>query len=97
MKYQTIVFDINKPTLKQVKVPLESDYGVAVKVYKDGQPVSADLSVGSVACTEGPNGWKLAELSSGNTPTTKYLPVEASKAPSMSASVSATLSAAAVS
>lgn len=44
-----------------------------------------------MACTEGPNGWQLAELSSGNAPTTKYLPVEASKAPSMSASVSATL------
>lgn len=28
MKYQTIVFDVNKPTLKQVKVPLESDYGM---------------------------------------------------------------------
>ena len=28
MKYQTIVFDVNKPTLKQGKVPLESDYGM---------------------------------------------------------------------
>lgn len=35
MKYQTTIFDVNKPTLKQVKVPLESDYGVAVKVCKD--------------------------------------------------------------
>ena len=35
MKYQTKVFDVNKPTLKQVKVPLETDYGVAAKVCKD--------------------------------------------------------------
>lgn len=97
MKYSTINYDFNRPMPNVVKAPLNSDIGVAIKVWKDGQLVSVDLSVDGVACTEGPNGWQLAELSSGNAPTTKYLPVEASKAPSMSASVSATLSAAAVS
>lgn len=71
MEYKTITFDANRPSPQQITEPLNSVYGVAVKVYKDGQPVSADLSVGGTACTEGPDGAKLAELSSGNFQTMK--------------------------
>ena len=66
MEYKTLRYDMNRPVAQRITEPLNSAYGVAVKVYRDGQPVSADLSVGGTACTEGPGGWKLAELSSGN-------------------------------
>ena len=58
---------------------MNSEYGVAVKVYKDEQLVSADLSVDGVACVEGFDGWQLAELSSGNTEIMKSLDVIAYK------------------
>lgn len=71
MKITTLEYNANQPITKQITEPLNSVYCVAVKVYKDGQPVSADLSVGGTACTEGPDGTKLAELSSGNFQTMK--------------------------
>lgn len=76
MKYKTITFDANRPIPQQITEPLNSDYGVAVKVYKDGLLVDADLSVDGVACVEGFDGWKLAELSSGNVQTMKTIDVE---------------------
>lgn len=67
MKYQTIVFDINKPTLKQVKVPLESDYGVAVKVKKNGQYVEdATVTLDGEQPSGAYNGWSLFQLSAGS-------------------------------
>ena len=83
MKYFTLDYNANAPTPKCIKVPVNSEYGVAVKVYKDGQLVSADLSVGQTACTEGPDGWQLAELSSGNVETMKTVDVEARKEPTV--------------
>lgn len=60
MKYQTTIFDINKPTLKQVKVPLESDYGVAVKVKKNGQYVEdATVTLDGEQPSDAYNGWSL--------------------------------------
>lgn len=79
MKYFTLDYNQNAPTPKCIKVPVNSEYGVAVKVYKDGQLVSADLSVDGVACVEGFDGWQLAELSSGNVETMKTLDVTAYK------------------
>lgn len=79
MKYFTLDYNANAPTPKCIKVPVNSEYGVAVKVYKDEQLVSADLSVDGVACVEGFDGWQLAELSSGNVETMKTLDVEACK------------------
>lgn len=79
MEYKSITFDMNKPIVQQITEPLNSAYGVAVKVYKDGQLVSADLSVGQTACTEGPDGWQFAELSSGNVEIMKTIEVTANK------------------
>lgn len=79
MEYKSITFDMNKPIVQQITEPLNSAYGVAVKVYKDEQLVSADLSVDGVACVEGFDGWQLAELSSGNVETMKTLDVTAYK------------------
>lgn len=36
MKYFTLDYNANAPTPKCIKVPVNSEYGVAVKVYKDG-------------------------------------------------------------
>ena len=79
MEYKSITFDMNQPIAQQITEPLNSAYGVAVKVYKDGQLVSADLSVDGTVCTEGPDGWQFAELSSGNVETMKTIEVTASK------------------
>ena len=79
MKYFTLDYNANAPTPKCIKVPVNSEYGVAVKVYKDEQLVSADLSVDGVACVEGFDGWQLVELSSGNVETMKTLDVIAYK------------------
>lgn len=73
MKYATIEYDFNRPTNKVLTEPLNSDYGVAVKVYKDGQLVDADLSVDGVACEEGIDGWKLCELSTNSEEGTKKI------------------------
>ena len=83
MKYKTITFDANRPVAKQITEPLDSDYGIAVKVYKDGEPISADLSVDGAACTYGPDGWHLAELSSGNVETMKIVDVDVAKDPTI--------------
>ena len=77
MEYKTITFDANRPSPRQITEPLNSVYGVAVKVYKDGQPVSADLSVGGIAADDGPDGMKLVELSSGGAQGMKRLAVAA--------------------
>lgn len=73
MKYKALTFDANKPIPQQITEPLNSDYGVAVKVYKDGQLVDADLTVDGVACEEGFGGWKLCELSTNSEEGTKKI------------------------
>jgi hypothetical protein len=35
-EYITVNYDVNRPSNKVVSVPLDSQYGLAVKVYKDG-------------------------------------------------------------
>jgi len=39
---------LNQPTVKQITVPLNSTFGVAVKVTKDGEPLSCELDELSV-------------------------------------------------
>lgn len=68
MKYSTINYNLNTPMPKVVKAPLNSDIGVAIKVWKDGQLLDTDLSVDGLSATSTRNGWQLFELSSGSTP-----------------------------
>lgn len=79
MKYKALTFDANRPIPQQITEPLNSDYGVAVKVYKDEQLVDAALSVGGVETVEGPDGWKLCELSTDSKEGMKILDVEVNK------------------
>lgn len=81
MKYYKLEYNANQPSNKQISVPTDSVYGVAVKVYKDGQLVDADLSVDGKNAKELVDGWKAVELSSGTFPATKTLDVELEAAP----------------
>lgn len=63
MKYSTINYDSNRPIPNVVKAPLNSDIGVAIKVWKDGQLLDTDLSVDGLSATSTRNGWKLFDLS----------------------------------
>lgn len=66
MKYSTINYDSNRPIPNVVKSPLNSDIGVAIKVWKDGQLLDADLSVDGLSATSTRNGWQLFDLSTGS-------------------------------
>lgn len=77
MKYKTITFDANKPIMNQITEPLNSVYGIAVKMKVDGQYVDIDsLSVDGTPSIETRNGWTLTELSTGSTPDLKLMDVE---------------------
>ena len=63
MKYSTINYDSNRPMPNVVKAPTNSDIGVAIKVWKDGQEIDAGLSVNGISAASTRNGWQLFELS----------------------------------
>lgn len=90
MKYKALTFDTNRPIPQQITEPLNSDYGVAVKVYKDEQLVDADLSVDGVACVEGFDGWKLCDLSTNSEEGTKKIIVAVDKQPTTYAELDTT-------
>lgn len=37
MQYKTMIFDANRPVVQSITEPLNSEYGIAVKVKKDGE------------------------------------------------------------
>ena len=65
MKYYKLDYNANQPSNKQISVPTDSVYGVAVKVYRNGELVNGDLSVGGLSATT-KGDWKLVDLSSGS-------------------------------
>lgn len=67
MKYYKLDYNANQPSNKQISVPDNSDFGVAVKVYKDDIPTSGLVTIGDLSGTAGPDGYSLVELSSGGT------------------------------
>lgn len=81
MTYKTLEYDMNSPCLKQVVEPLDSTYGLAIRIVKDGQvvPLSAqgDIVVDGQDSFRLKNTWQLFELSSGSEPQTKTLSVVA--------------------
>lgn len=50
-KYCTIECDYNYPGAKALTVPLESDYGVAVKMKRNGEVLTSGILVGEVAAS----------------------------------------------
>jgi len=79
MKYKTLTFDANRPVAKQITEPLDSDYGIAVKVYKDGECLDYSLFVDGKELEEYKDGWKTVQLSTGSIPCQKQLEVLVSK------------------
>jgi hypothetical protein len=80
MKYATIEYDFNRPTNKVLTEPLDSDYGIAVRCWKDGEIQEYDISVGGISATTTSDTWQLFELSTGSTPCTKNYTVGMDKA-----------------
>lgn len=67
MKYYKLNYDANRPSVKQVSVPDNSDFGVAVKMYKNDMPTGGLVTIGDLSGEAGPDGYSLFELSSGDT------------------------------
>ena len=72
MTYKTLEYNMNYPFFKQVTVPLESTYGIAVRIVKNGQvlPLLAqdDIVVNGQSGVGTQGTWQLFELSSGSVP-----------------------------
>lgn len=66
MKYKTITFDANKPIAQQITEPTNSEYGIAVKAYKNDKVVDpSKVSISNVEkAKETEDGWSLYKLSS---------------------------------
>lgn len=82
MNYYTIDYDVNRPMANQITVPMNSEYGIGVRIIKDNEPVNlemGELSVNGMSATSQVNGYNLYELSSGNVETMKSLDVIAYK------------------
>lgn len=81
MKYQTLEYNMNSPCLLQVVEPLDSTYGLAVRVVKNGQVMplldQGDIFVDGQSGVGTRGTWQLFELSSGSEPQAKMLSVDA--------------------
>lgn len=76
MRVATLNYNANQPTLQQIIVPTNSKYAVGVRVSKDGNVISGDLSVGGIAATDNKGGFNIVELSSDNAETLKRFDVD---------------------
>ena len=76
MRVATINYSANQPTLQQIIVPTDSKYAVGVRVTKDGEIISGDLSVGGIAASDNKGGFGIVELSSDSSETLKLYDVD---------------------
>lgn len=86
MKYFTIDHDMNRPMPNQINVPLNSEYGIGVRVFKNEQPIELgmdELSVNGMSAVTQVGGYNLYELSSGDVQTMKTVDVDVTKAPTL--------------
>ena len=65
-KYYTIDYDLNRPTNKIVSAPLNSNFGVGVRMWRNGSALNSDIKVGGIASSGTRGGYKLFDLSTGN-------------------------------
>ena len=82
MKVQTLDYNLNQPMAKQITVPLNSTFGVAVKVTKDGEAADIamdELSVGGLTAVSQVDGYNIYELSSGDAGQMNSLNVDVDK------------------
>lgn len=67
MKYYKLDYNANQPSNKQISVPTDSVYGVAVKIEKDGSVLTGETKIGDLSATTTRGGYDLFDLSSGST------------------------------
>lgn len=65
-QYYTINYDLNRPTNQIVTAPLNSDFGVGVKMWRDGSALDSDITVGGIASSGTRGGYQLFDLSTGS-------------------------------
>lgn len=70
MKFYTLDFDCNQPTVQQVNVPTNSDYKVGIKVKRNGEIQNlkpAEVTLGTLSADEGDvNGYTTFTFSAGD-------------------------------
>lgn len=66
-QYYTIDYDLNRPSNKIVTAPLNSNFGVGVRMWRDGSVLDSDITVGGNASTGvRRGGYQLFDLSTGS-------------------------------
>lgn len=65
-QYYTIDYDLNRPTNKIVSAPLNSDFGVGVRMWRDGSALDSDITVGGISSSGTRGGYQLFDLSTGS-------------------------------
>ena len=65
-QYYTIDYDLNRPSNRIVSAPLNSDFGVGVRMWRNGSALDSDITVGGNASTGTRGGYQLFDLSTGN-------------------------------
>lgn len=65
-KYYTIDYDLNRPSNQIVTAPLNSNFGVGVKMWRNGSVLDSDITVGENASTGTRGGYQLFDLSTGS-------------------------------
>ena len=65
-QYYTIDYDLNRPSNRIVTAPLNSDFGVGVRMWRNGSALDSDITVGGNASTGTRGGYQLFDLSTGS-------------------------------
>lgn len=67
MEIQTIEYNTNQPVNQQITVPINSIYGIGIKVSKDGEALSCgmdELTINGISATTQSNDYNIYVLSS---------------------------------
>ena len=65
-QYYTINYDLNRPSNQIVSAPLNSNFGVGVKMWRDGSALDSDITVGGITSSGTRGGYQLFDLSTGS-------------------------------
>ena len=78
MQYKTMIFDANRPVVQSITEPLNSGYGIAVKVKKDGEFLPYEqVKVDGKGSNANRDGWACFDLSTDNEIGVETISIEA--------------------
>ena len=78
MQYKTMIFDANRPVVQSITEPLNSGYGIAVKVKKDGEFLPYEqVKVDGKGSNANRDGWACFELETDNEVGVETISIEA--------------------